>query len=130
HKQAYKSYPYTVPGEIHEGEWRINVSFLCNENIEAGDVWGEGTVYANELIPDTVNLDKWNRTDEKESSFQLTLYQGDELHQHEDRWHKTDVRTHTALTNGEMSREGNDGMAQRRQLHLLDATHHNIEPTS
>src|SRR5699024_2562371 len=83
HKQAQKSNPYTVPGEIYEGEWVINVSFLCNENIEAGGIWGECAVYANELVPGTVKLDKWNWTDEKKSSFQLTLYQSEEVYQHE-----------------------------------------------
>ena len=130
HKQAHKSNPYTVPGEIYEGEWRINVSFLCNENIEAGGIWGECAVYANELVPGTVKLDKWNWTDEKKSSFQLTLYQSEEVYQHEKRWYKGDFHTHTTFTDGEMSREENVGMAKKQQLDFFVATDHNIVPTS
>ncbi|MBO0993287.1 CehA/McbA family metallohydrolase [Bacillus sp. SD088] len=130
HQEKGKTSPYAISGEIHEGEWMIDIVIISNEEIEANINWCECKITFNDTSVEYTQADAANWQTSEQAAFQLSEFDENKVFNQDHKWYKGDFHTHTIYTDGEMTREENMVSAKNQNLDFFVATDHNLVPTS
>ncbi|MFS0612786.1 CehA/McbA family metallohydrolase [Lederbergia ruris] len=139
HKEPEKSSTLTIPGELTEGEWMIQVFTAHGSNddhhrIESNTSYeivvesGKGDVIDQDNFHPFGNT-HWVLPQQGEGFF-INGYDWDEVKEPGERWYRGDFHTHTIFSDGKMTRSGNIESAKKQNLDFFVATEHNIVHTS
>jgi hypothetical protein len=137
HQKEHYSSTATLPGPLPSGEWTIELyvtdmavtdtlkkelhyHIICETGNKELPTKDEG------IVP--FGVKKW--AEYNAGGLELNLYNFDEVMEKEARWYKGDFHTHTILSDGSMTQEGNLKMAKQQNLDFFVATDHNIVSTS
>lgn len=130
HQEAGKTSPYTIAGNIHEGEWMIDFAMIGHEEIEAEMSWCECKVTFGYSTQQDEKKDGLTWHSSEEATFTLSKFDDQQVYHTDSKWYKGDFHTHTIYTDGQMTREENMISAKNQGLDFFVATDHNLVPTS
>lgn len=124
--------PYTISGPFPEGEWVLNVGVLSAADRETLGVWGTIEIQSFDSSKESEPVKESEQLwfDQEKAAFNLERYPWSQTLVSESRWYKGDLHTHTIYSDGKMTRQENNAMAERNLLDFFVATDHNIVPTS
>lgn len=124
----------TLPGAIHEGQWRIEYKLNISDKQETEAILGEIDVeyLTGEQVSTASNHRPYEVSWKKEgaSVFELDEAVLERTLETTARWYKGDFHTHTVFSDGKLTREQNTEQAVKQGLDFFVATDHDLMPTS
>lgn len=124
----------TLPGTIHEGQWRIEYKLNISDKQEIEDILGEIDIeyLTGEQVGTAPNHRPYEVSWKKEGAtvFELDEAVLERTLETTARWYKGDFHTHTVFSDGKMTREQNLEQAVKQGLDFFVATDHDLMPTS